>query len=171
MQFVKHAAASGFTLLELVVVIATGGRHIKAGSAWDCVAGVCVGQDVSDRKLQFVTKPPQFNLGKSRERFSPFGPWLLDAKDLPNRDALNISLTLDGETVQSTCTDDLIFTVPALIEYLSGIVELLPGDVIYTGTPGGVGASRQPARFLAPGNVLVSTLEGHFSITNRCVAP
>ncbi len=78
--------------------------------------------------------------------------------------------SLDGEEVQRTSTDDMIFTVPQLVAYLSTIVDLLPGDVIYTGTPSGVGGARKPPRFLAPGNTVVSTIDGIGSITNRCVA-
>jgi 2-keto-4-pentenoate hydratase/2-oxohepta-3-ene-1,7-dioic acid hydratase in catechol pathway len=154
--------------VELVVVIAAGGRDIAESAAWDRVAGVCIGQDISDRALQFATKPPQFNLGKSRRNFSPFGPWIVDAAGLADRDALRIAMTLDGEPMQSACTDDLIFSVPAIVSYLSGIVELLPGDVIFTGTPGGVGVGMKPPRFLAPGNTIVSTLVGHLSMSNVC---
>ena len=155
--------------VELVVVIAAGGRDIPESSAWDRVAGVCIGQDISDRATQFATKPPQFSLGKSRRNFSPFGPWLVDAKGLAGRDALRIAMSVNGEQMQSACTDDLIFSVPAIVSYLSGIVELLPGDVIFTGTPGGVGMGLKPQRFLAPGDVIESTLEGHLSMTNVCV--
>lgn len=154
--------------VELVVVIAAGGRDIAESVAWDRVAGVCIGQDISDRALQFATKPPQFNLGKSRRNYSPFGPWVVDAAGLADRDALRISMSLDGEQMQSACTDDLIFSVPAIVSYLSAIVELLPGDVIFTGTPGGVGMGMKPPRFLAPGHTIVSTLAGHLSMTNVC---
>ncbi len=156
---------------ELVVVISTGGRNIAPEHAWDHVAGVAVGQDISDRALQFASKPPQFSLGKSRENYSPFGPWLVDARDLADRDALHMTCTLNGEVVQDTSTDDLIFDVPAIVSYLSGIVQLLPGDVIFTGTPGGVGVSRKPPVFLKPGDVLVSTVDGVGTTTNRCVQP
>ncbi len=155
--------------VELVVVISSGGRDISAAKAWDHIAGVSVGQDISDRTLQFATQPPQFNLGKSRRGYSPYGPWLVDAAELANRDRMHMSMTLNGETVQSTLTDDLIFGVPAIIEYLSSIVELLPGDVIYTGTPGGVGMSFKPPRFLKPGDVIESTIDGIGTTTNRCV--
>lgn len=155
--------------VELVVVIAEGGRDIAHDKAWDHVAGICVGQDISDRALQMATKPPQFNLGKSRKNYSPFGPWLIDARDVPNRDALHMTCTLNGEVVQDTLTDDLIFNVPEIISYLSTIVQLLPGDVIYTGTPGGVGMARKPPMFLKAGDVLVSTIDGIGSTTNRCV--
>ena len=156
--------------VELVVVIADGGRNIAHENAWDHVAGIAVGQDISDRALQFASQPPQFTLGKSRKNYSPFGPWLIDAADVPERDALHMTCTLNGETVQDTSTDDLIFSVSDIISYLSEIVQLLPGDVIYTGTPGGVGVSRQPAVFLKPGDVLVSTIDGIGTTTNRCVA-
>ncbi|MFM8857830.1 MAG: fumarylacetoacetate hydrolase family protein [Actinomycetota bacterium] len=155
--------------VELVVVISSGGRDISIDHAWNHVAGVAVGQDISDRTLQFATQPPQFNLGKSRRGYSPFGPWLVDASSLADRDRLHMSMTLNGEKVQDTLTDDLIFDVPTIISYLSTIVELLPGDVIYSGTPGGVGMSFNPPRFLKPGDVIVSTIDGIGTTTNHCV--
>lgn len=155
--------------VELVVVIADGGRNISLDDAWNHVAGIAVGQDISDRALQFAAQPPQFSLGKSRQNYSPFGPWLVDAKDVANKDSLHMTCTLNGEVVQDTLTDDLIFSVPQLVSYLSEIVQLLPGDVIFTGTPGGVGVSRKPAVFLKPGDVLVSTIDGIGTTTNRCV--
>jgi len=156
--------------VELVVVISTGGRNIAPADAWNHVAGIAVGQDISDRQLQFASQPPQFNLGKSRKNYSPFGPWLIDARDVSNRDALHMTCTLNGEVVQDTSTDDLIFSVSDIISYLSTIVQLLPGDVIYTGTPGGVGVSRKPPVFLKAGDVLVSTIDGIGTTTNTCVA-
>jgi len=155
--------------VELVVVISTGGRDVAEADAWNHVAGVCIGQDISDRKLQMATQPPQFNLGKSRRNYSPFGPWLVDAKDLPGRDALEISCTVNGTEMQRETTDDLIFSVPQQISYLSGIVQLLPGDVIFTGTPGGVGMARKPPVFLKKGDVLESWLTGISHTVNRCV--
>lgn len=155
--------------VELVVVMSSGGRNIPAAKAWDHIAGAAVGQDISDRTLQFATQPPQFNLGKSRRGYSPFGPWLVDMVDHPGRDRLHMTMTLNGEPVQDTLTDDLIFDVPAIVEYLSSIVDLLPGDVIYTGTPGGVGMSHKPPKFLRPGDVIVSTIDGIGTTTNRCI--
>ena len=155
--------------VELVVVISTGGRDIAVADAWNHVAGIAVGQDISDRALQFASQPPQFSLGKSRKNYSPFGPWLTDARDIANRDSLHMTCTLNGEVVQDTLTNDLIFSVPEIISYLSGIVQLLPGDVIFTGTPGGVGVSRKPAMFLKPGDVLTSSIEGIANTTNRCI--
>lgn len=157
--------------VELVVVMSDGGRNISEADAWNHVAGICVGQDISDRALQMATQPPQFNLGKSRKNYSPFGPWLIDAKDITQRDALHMTCTLNGETVQDESTDDLIFNVSQIISYLSEIVQLLPGDVIYTGTPGGVGMARKPPVFLKPGDVLVSNIDGIGTTTNICVAP
>lgn len=155
--------------VELVVVMKGGGRDIAENDAWNHVAGVCVGQDISDRALQLATMPPQFNLGKSRRNYSPFGPWLVDAQDLAGRDSLEVVCTLNGEEVQREGTDDLIFNVPQIISYLSGIVQMLPGDVIFTGTPGGVGQARKPPVFLKPGDVLESELTGISRIVNHCV--
>lgn len=155
---------------ELVVVVGTGGRNIPAAQAWNALAGICVGQDISDRALQFASQPPQFGLGKSRLGYSPFGPWLTSPDSVPNRDALQLSCHLNGEEMQTTNTNDLIFSVTDLVTYLSSIVELLPGDVIFTGTPGGIGATRKPPRFLAPGDVLTTTLAGVATITNTCAA-
>lgn len=156
--------------VELVAVIGKGGRDIAEADGWDAVAGLCVGQDISDRLLQRATQPPQFSLGKSRRGYSPFGPWLTDASGVADRDALTMHCQRNGIEVQRTSTDDMIFSVPQLVSYLSGIVELLPGDVIYTGTPSGVGGARKPPQFLAPGDVLVSTIDGLGSITNRCTS-
>ena len=156
--------------VELVVVISDGGRDIAASDAWNHVAGIAVGQDISDRALQFASQPPQFSLGKSRKNYSPFGPWLIDAAAVADRDALHMTCTLNGETMQDTVTNDLIFGVSDIVSYLSGIVQLLPGDVIFTGTPGGVGVSRKPQVFLKPGDVLVSTIDGIGTTTNRCIA-
>lgn len=155
--------------VELVVVIGNGGRDIVKENGWQAVAGVCVGQDVSDRLLQRATQPPQFNLGKSRRGYTPFGPWLVDAHTLANRDNLTVSCTVNDVEKQRGSTDDLIFDVPTIVAYLSSIVELLPGDVIFTGTPSGVGGARKPPEFLQPGDVVVSTLHGVASITNHCV--
>ena len=155
--------------VELVVVVGSGGRDIATSDGWDAIAGLCIGQDISDRLLQWATQPPQFSLGKSRRGYAPFGPWLLDAHSLANRDSLTLWCSVNGIEKQRSSTDDLIFNVPTLVSYLSSIVELLAGDVIFTGTPSGVGGARKPPEFLKPGDVVVSTLEGVGSITNHCV--
>lgn len=155
--------------IELVLVVGSGGRDIPEDKGWSAIAGVCVGQDISDRVLQRATQPPQFSLGKSRRGYAPFGPWLVDAIDVEQRDALTLTCTLNGEVVQQSNSNDLIFSVPQLVAYLSTIVELFPGDVIFTGTPSGVGAARNPPRFLLSGDVLVSTIDDVGTITNHCV--
>ena len=152
-----------------MVVIAAPGRNIEINNAWSHVAGVCPGQDISDRGLQFASSPPQFGLGKSKRGYSPFGPWLTSPDEISNKDEIIISCLLNGEEMQNSSTADLIFSVPEIVHFLSTIVELLPGDVIFTGTPGGVGVSRKPPVFLNSGDSIVTTLTGIGTITNRCV--
>lgn len=156
--------------VELVVVIGTEARHVPAHDAWSHVAGLTIGQDISDRQLQFAAGS-QFSLGKSRPGFAPMGPWLVTPDEFADPDDLGLGCSLDGEVLQDARTADLIVDVPALIAELSSILPLLPGDVIFTGTPGGVGFARTPQRFLAPGHVLETWIEGIGSMRNRCVAP
>ena len=156
--------------VELVVVIGRRAHKVGRADAWSHVAGLTVGQDISERKVQMRQPVPQFNLGKSFPGFGPTGPWLVTPDELANPDDLALGCTVNGETMQDSRTSDLIFSVPVLIEELSGIIPLLPGDVIFTGTPEGVGMARKPPRFLAPGDVIVSTIEGIGSITTRLVA-
>ena len=153
---------------ELVAVISTGGRDISVSDAWSHVAGLCVGQDISDRTLQYSSTPPQFSLGKSRVGFAPIGPWVTDVATLAGRDDLEMSCRVSGEVMQHTRTNDMIFDVPEIVSYLSGICELFPGDVIYTGTPSGVGAGRTPPRFLRAGDVIETTIQHLGTLTNRC---
>ena len=119
---------------------------------------------------KMAAKPPQFSLGKSRTNFSPVGPWLTTLDELDNPEDLAISCSLGDEVLQSSRTTSMIFTTRVLIEYLSGILELSTGDVIFTGTPDGVGAGRDPRRFIEPGWEITSTIEGLGSIHNRFVA-
>ena len=154
---------------ELVAVIATGGRNISASKAWDHIAGLCVGQDVSDRALQYANTPPQFSLGKSRAGFTPIGPWITDAASLATRANLEMTCRVSGEIMQHTQTDDMIFEIPEIISYLSSICELFSGDVIYTGTPSGVGAGRTPQRFLRGGDVIETTIQDLGTLTNKCI--
>jgi 2,4-didehydro-3-deoxy-L-rhamnonate hydrolase len=154
--------------VELVAVIGRPADRVTEAEAWSHVAGLTVGQDVSDRQLQFAAGS-QFSLGKSRRGYGPMGPWLVTPDEVPDPDDLALGCSLDGETVQDARTSDLIFSVPKLVAELSAIVPLLPGDVIFTGTPAGVGAARRPPRFLQPGQVLESWIEGIGTIRNRCV--
>lgn len=145
---------------ELVIVVGRTAHRIAEGSGWEYVAGVTVGQDLSERLTQLQGPAPQFGLGKSFPGYSPQGPWLVTPDALPNRDDLAITGELDGEVVQSGRTSQMIFDVPTIIEKLSQIVPLSPGDVIYSGTPSGVGFSREPAWLIQPGQTLVTTIEG-----------
>jgi 2,4-didehydro-3-deoxy-L-rhamnonate hydrolase len=154
--------------VELVAVIGTRADGVEEADAWAHVAGLTVGQDISDRTLQFAAGS-QFSLGKSRRGFGPMGPWLVTVDEVPDPDDLGLGCSVDGEKVQDARTSDLIFGVPRLIAELSAVLPLLPGDVIFTGTPAGVGATRRPPRFLAPGQVLESWIEGIGTIRNRCV--
>jgi 2-keto-4-pentenoate hydratase/2-oxohepta-3-ene-1,7-dioic acid hydratase in catechol pathway len=146
--------------VELVVVIGRAAHRVAEADAWDYVAGLTVGQDLSERTTQQAGPAPQFSLGKSYPGFAPVGPWLVTPDELPDRDDLILGCSVDGEDVQDGRTRDLIFSVPALIARLSRIVSLYPGDLIFTGTPSGVGLGRTPQRFLAPGNRLDSWIEG-----------
>jgi 2-keto-4-pentenoate hydratase/2-oxohepta-3-ene-1,7-dioic acid hydratase in catechol pathway len=154
---------------ELVLVIGRRGRHVAEADAWSHVAGVTGGQDISDREEQFRALR-QFTMAKSFDTYSPLGPVVTTTDELPNPDDLAVSCRLDGETVQSSRTGDLIFPVPALIAWLSRICTLEPGDLVYTGTPAGVGDGRKPPRYLAPGNVVETEIEGVGSMRNTCAA-
>lgn len=152
---------------ELVAVIGKGGKNIAKENAWDHVAGLCIGQDISDRAKQTLGFPPQFNVGKSFDTFGPMGPYLVSLAALENKTALQLECKINDEVRQSDSTGDLIFDIPALIAYLSELCTLRVGDVIFTGTPGGVGLP--DANFLKDGDVITTTIEGLGSMTNRCV--
>jgi 2-keto-4-pentenoate hydratase/2-oxohepta-3-ene-1,7-dioic acid hydratase in catechol pathway len=146
--------------VELVAVIGRGGHRIHVDDAWGHVAGLTVGQDLSDRRLQFAADPPQFSLAKSYAGFAPMGPVLVTPDEFDDPDDLELSCLLNGEQVQKGRSSEMIFNVPDIISRLSAVTPLLPGDVIFTGTPAGVGMARSPQRFLAPGDVLVSSVTG-----------
>jgi 2-keto-4-pentenoate hydratase/2-oxohepta-3-ene-1,7-dioic acid hydratase in catechol pathway len=152
---------------ELVAVIGKGGKNISVDDGWDHVAGLCVGQDISDRPAQFNAMPPQFNMGKSFDTFGPTGPYLVSTDALKDRNSLALTCEVNGETVQKDNVDDLIFNVPTLVSYISQLVTLQVGDMIFTGTPAGVGATQ--GRFLGDGDVITTSIEGLGSLTNRCV--
>jgi 2-keto-4-pentenoate hydratase/2-oxohepta-3-ene-1,7-dioic acid hydratase in catechol pathway len=151
---------------ELVVVIGQGGKDIAEKDAWDHVVGLMVGQDISDRRVQFAAKPPHFDLGKSFDTFGPIGP-LMVAPNAVNRNALRIVTEVNGEVRQDGTTDQLIFSIPFLIAYLSRVTTLSTGDLIFTGTPEGIGASQ--GKFLADGDVVTTRIEGLGVLENRCV--
>lgn len=154
--------------VELVVVIGAGGRSIPPESAWASVAGLTVGQDLSERVVQRAAGS-HFSLGKSFPGFAPTGPWLVTPDELEDPDDLGLTCSVDGEVRQDGRTSNLVFDVPTLIARLSAVVTLLPGDIIFTGTPAGVGMARHPPLFLQPGQVLESTIEGVGTIRQRLV--
>lgn len=154
---------------ELVVVIGRQASEVSQKDAWSHVAGLTVGQDLSERILQRSGPAPQFSLGKSHAGFAPTGPVLVTADEFDDPDDLEIGCSIDGEIMQKDRTRKLIFTVPSLIEHLSRTVTLLPGDLIFTGTPAGVGMGREPQRWLQPGEELVTWIEGIGELRQRFV--
>ncbi len=154
--------------VELVVVVGRPGRDIAAAKAWGHVLGVTIGQDISDRVLQFASSPPHFDLGKSRDTYGPLGPTLASVDSFTNPDDIALRCSVNGEPRQSSTTANLIFSVSQLIAYLSSIMTLGVGDIIFTGTPAGVGMATK--NYLRPGDVIESTIEGVGSMTNICVA-
>jgi 2,4-didehydro-3-deoxy-L-rhamnonate hydrolase len=154
--------------VELVVIIGRNADRVPASDAWSHVAGLTIGQDISDRHLQFAAGA-QFSLGKSRRGFGPIGPWLVTADELDNPDDLALGCSVNGEKMQDARTSDLVFGVTQLIAELSDVLPLLPGDLIFTGTPAGVGVARKPPVFLRPGDTLETWIEGIGTIRNHIV--
>ena len=152
---------------ELVFVIGKGGKDISKEDAWQHVAGLCVGQDISDRPVQFHATPPQFNLGKSFDTFGPIGPYLVSTDLFDNKESLKLQCWVNDELRQETLTNDLIFDIPYLISYISEFITLNTGDVIFTGTPEGVGATQ--GKFLKDGDILKTTIEGIGTLENKCI--
>ncbi len=155
--------------IELVVAVSRHAHRVSAADAMSFIAGYTIGQDLSDRVLQRKGPAPQWSLGKSRYGYGPTGPWLVTLDEFDDPLDLAIHDTLAGETLQDSRTSLLIFDIPVLIEYLSGLCPLMPGDLIFTGTPAGVGYARKPPRFLHPGDVLTSTIEGIGDLVTRFV--
>ncbi len=153
--------------VELVVVIGQGGKDIAEADAWQHVGGLTIGQDVSDRRMQFAAKPPHFGLAKSFDTYGPMGPFVVSPDEVGDAENLAISCSVNGEERQSANTGGLIFGIAKLINYLSHVTTLSTGDVIFTGTPAGVGGS--DGRFLVDGDIVVSSIEGLGTITNHCV--
>jgi 2-keto-4-pentenoate hydratase/2-oxohepta-3-ene-1,7-dioic acid hydratase in catechol pathway len=146
--------------VELVAVIGREASKIDEAAAWSHIAGLTVGQDISERISQLRGPVPQFALSKSFAGFSPQGPWLVTSDDVNDRDDLELGCSLDGEVMQRARTKELIFPVPRLIAALSQHLALYPGDVVFTGTPDGVGFGRKPQRFIQPGQRLDSWVDG-----------
>ena len=140
---------------ELVFVIGKGGKDISSEDAWDHVAGFCVGQDISDRPVQFHATPPQFNLGKSFDTFGPIGPYILTKDEVRDYNNLNMFLDVNGQRMQTGNTKDMIFNIEQLVSYMSHCMTLYPGDICCTGTPNGVGENMKPPKFLKGGEELI----------------
>jgi 2,4-didehydro-3-deoxy-L-rhamnonate hydrolase len=145
--------------VELVAVIGRRADRVAEADGWAHVAGVTIGQDLSERVVQLAAGG-QFSLGKSYRGFGPMGPVVVTPDELPDPDDLALGCAVDGEVVQQARTSDMVFSVRRLVAELSAVVPLLPGDVIFTGTPEGVGVRRSPPRFLRPGEALESWIEG-----------
>lgn len=152
---------------ELAFVIGKGGRHIPAEAWRDHVFGYTILNDVSARDVQMATS--QWTMGKSFDTFAPMGPYLVTADEVPDPQALDIRLTLNGELMQSSNTRNLIFGVPELVEYLSSVFTLEPGDVISTGTPAGVGFARKPPVYLREGDQVEIGVQGLGELHNPVV--
>ena len=155
--------------VELVAVIGAHAYRIDEDQAWAVVAGLTVGQDLSERIMQRSGPAPQFGLAKSFPGFGPTGPVLVTPDEFPDPDDLEIGCRLGDETMQLDRTSGMVFGVPALVGWLSHITPLFPGDLIFTGTPSGIGMSRTPPRFLKPGDELVSHVEGIGQIRQQVV--
>ena len=155
---------------ELVVVVGKHADSVAVEDGWDHIAGLTVGQDVTDRTVQFQGPFPQFGLGKSFRGYSPSGPWLVTPDELADPADLEIGCTVNGRQMQQARTSDMVFRVPALVAELSRVVSLEPGDVIFTGTPAGVGVARRPQVFLAPGDEVVTRIEGLGELRHRFVS-
>ena len=148
---------------ELVVVIGDTVRNVTAADAWNVVAGLMIGQDLSDRELQNAGERPQFSLAKSHDGYGPTGPLIVSPDLLDDPDALDVRCLVNGEQRQSDTTHNLIFSVPVLVEYLSRMMTLHAGDLIFTGTPEGVGLAT--GNYLRSGDVVRTTIAGLGELT------
>ena len=156
--------------VELVVVVGRTAFHVHRDQGWDHVAGLTLGQDLSERTTQLLGQLPQMSMGKSFPGFSPTGPFLVTPDEFDDPENLQLSCLLNEDVMQKASTADLVHTVPKLIAELSSVLPLSPGDVIFTGTPEGVGHTRKPPRYIRPGDVLVSRLEGVGEMRHTFVA-
>ncbi len=152
---------------ELVVVIGPGGKDIPPDRAWEHVAGLTIGQDFSDRKVQFQSDPPQFALGKSFDTFGPTGPVIVSPDCFSDLASLRIRTFVNDDLRQDDVVANMIFDVPTLVSFLSRITTLRNGDLIFSGTPKGVGAVHR--RYLEDGDVVTTVVEGIGQLRNRCV--
>ena len=153
---------------EFAVVIGKRAKRVQRSQWKDCIFGYTIVNDVSARDVQLATS--QWTLGKSFDTFAPMGPHIVSADEIPDPHALDIRLSIGGETLQHSNTRELIFGVPELIEYLSRMMTLEPGDIISTGTPAGVGLGRTPPRWLKAGEEVLIEIEKVGTLRNPVVA-
>ena len=153
---------------ELAFVIGPGGRNIPASRAMEHVFGYTIVNDVSARDIQSATS--QWLLGKTCDTFAPMGPWIVTADEIADPHVLDISLEIGGERLQNSNTRELIFKIPQLIEYISSVVTLESGDIVATGTPGGIGFKRKPQRLLKAGDEVIIRIQGIGELRNPVVA-
>ena len=155
---------------ELVVVIGESAYQVPVDEGWSCVAGLTLGQDISERVVQFRGPTPQFCLAKSFPGFSPIGPALVTPDEFADVDDIEVGCLLNGQQMQKGRTSDMIFSIPQLIASVSAIVPLLPGDLIFTGTPAGIGWAREPKIALREGDRLVTYADGIGEMTTTFAA-
>ena len=170
-EAVEHPGGDVDWEVELVAVIGRRAHRVSTADAWHHVAGLTAGLDLSERRTQHAGSNPQYSLGKSFPGFGPIGPWLVTPDELSDPDALELGCLVNGEEVQRDSTRHMVFSVAELVARLSSVTPLLPGDVIFTGTPSGVGERRTPARFLSVGDEVVGYVEGIGELRTRIVAP
>jgi len=163
---IPHGAAAVDYEAELVAVVGSGGRNLSKASAQTAVFGYCVGNDATERAWQHRTS--QWVLGKSFDSHAPFGPWITTADEVPDPHALGVRCSVNGELRQNSNTKNLVFNLWDQIEHLSQAMTLEPGDLIFTGTPGGVGAAMKPMRFLQPGDRVRVEIDTLGAIENPC---
>jgi 2,4-didehydro-3-deoxy-L-rhamnonate hydrolase len=154
--------------VEIVAVIGDEASHVAVSDAWSVVAGLTLGQDISDRAVQMTGVPPQFCLGKSFANYGPIGPALVSIDAFADPDDVALWCDVAGERMQAARSSQLIFSIPTLVAYLSSICRLFPGDLIFTGTPSGVGMAR--GRYLTPGESIMSGADVIGELRNMCVA-
>lgn len=144
--------------VELVAIIGKGGKHVSADNAAAAIFGYCVGNDVTERMWQHAS--PQWSLGKSFDTHAPMGPWIVTADEVGDPHNLGLRCFVNGEKRQDSNTSHLVFNIWQQVEHLSTGMTLEPGDVLFTGTPGGVGAAMNPRQFLAPGDIVRCEVDG-----------
>jgi 2,4-diketo-3-deoxy-L-fuconate hydrolase len=155
--------------MELVAVIGRRVKNVAEADAWGCLAGLTGGQDISDRAEQLRPPIKQFSLAKSYDTFSPTGPYLVTLDELDDPQRIELSCTIDSEQVQHAWTDEMIYSIPYVVAWTSRYVTLEPGDLLFTGTPSGIGAARRPRLFLRDRMVVTSSFAGIGTMQNMAV--